>query len=311
MTTRQDMINAGREAVRLGVKYIYGAKPVNREFVKYSYNQIRSLQQQYGSDMVWPSDLAKAGSYCCDCSGLISKATGTIRGSYQLRSDAVERGTILQLKSNWAKYVGWGLWLPGHVGIVSDVEGYYYAMDGSARNAVHLPLAYQPWQEVLKISNVDYDVKPAPTPAKVYGYSTKLYRTNNTVMQQFRRIREGTHYRFVSIGRNMSLDVKDGSGKDHTPVRVWETNSGIAQLWDLKEIVLPSGVRCYEFIPVCAPNMRLDCVNGGTALKTGLQLHPSNSTDAQRWYLIEDSKAVVRIASAKSGLVIDCGVGVQ
>ena len=57
--------------------------------------------------------------------------------------------------------------------------------------------------------------------------------------------------------------------------------------------------------------MRLDVINGGTKNKTGIWIHPSNSTDAQRWALIESSDGNIRIASIKSGLVLDAGAGVQ
>lgn len=152
--------------------------------------------------------------------------------------------------------------------------------------------------------------KPA-APEKKYGYSAKLYHTNNTPMQQFQRKRVDGHWKFVNLGRNMALDVKNGSPADHTPVRVWEANSGPAQLWDLKEVKMPTGSVAFELVPACAPTMRLDAVGGGTADRTGLQIHPANGTDAQRWYLIEDSAGIIRIVSAKSGLAIDCGAGVQ
>ena len=93
---------------------------------------------------------------CCDCSGLISSYTGIQRNSAHYYDLATERATISQLKANWQKYVGWGIWMRGHIGIVSDTEGYYYAMDGSDRNAAHLPIEMWDWKYVIKLSDINY-----------------------------------------------------------------------------------------------------------------------------------------------------------
>lgn len=165
-----------------------------------------------------------------------------------------------------------------------------------------------PWSGILHY-NGKADAKPKPV--EVYGYSAKLYRSNNTPMQQWRvEQAEGGWVRIKNIGRNMYLDVKGGMKADHTPVRVWKGNSGPAQLWKLIEVKRPYAL-LYELEPKCAPGMRLDAVNGGTESKTGLQIHPDNNTAAQRWQLIDSGDGIYRIASSKSGLVIDAGDGVQ
>lgn len=150
------MVQAGRDAVSQGVKYIYGAKPEKGAFRVYSVSEINALRDVYGPACVWESDTVKAGHKCCDCSGLLTYATGYLKGSSQFKAEAVETHTLEQLRADWAHHIGWGLYMPGHIGIVSDVEGYYYAMDGSARNAVHLPLSYNGWTSCIKIYGVDY-----------------------------------------------------------------------------------------------------------------------------------------------------------
>ena len=317
MTTRSDMVNAGKEAVRLGVKYIYGAKPEKGRFLVYSRAEIDQLRDWYGSDCVWWSDSDKAGQKCCDCSGLITFATGVVKGSWQLENEALEKVSIQTLLANWSKYVGWVLWMSGHVGIVSDTYGYYYAMDGSARNAVHLPLEYNSFTKVLRIPGVDYsDPKPAPKPEPKpepqRAYSTKLYQTNNTPMQQFKFVKRGDHWEIVSVGRpGYALDVYDGSSKINSPVRVYLRNGTKAQLFDFKKVKTKHGFIAYEIVPVCAPNTRVDCVKGGTVNKTGIQIYTPNNTDAQRFLFAEDADGKVRIISVKSGLAIDCGSGIQ
>ena len=133
-------------------KYVYGAKGT-----VLTRAQIQRLKNMYGS-LVWNSDLNKAGSICCDCSGLISSYTGIVRSSSNYKSTATSIATIAQLKSNWKAYVGWGIWMNGHIGVVSDTEGYYYAMDGSARNWVHYPISKNNWQYVIKLKDIDYTI---------------------------------------------------------------------------------------------------------------------------------------------------------
>ena len=55
---------------KLGVPYVYGMK--GKVMTEAIYN---SLKKAYGN-LVWDSDKQKIGKVCCDCSGLISWATG-------------------------------------------------------------------------------------------------------------------------------------------------------------------------------------------------------------------------------------------
>lgn len=131
-------------------KYVYGMKGSVLTSQKYY-----ELKRMYGH-MVWDSDVTKVGKMCCDCSGLISSYTGILRSSSSYELHAPESTSLDQLKANWSNYVGWALWLPGHIGVVSDSEGYYYAMDGSARNWVHYPLRKNNWKKAIKICDIEY-----------------------------------------------------------------------------------------------------------------------------------------------------------
>lgn len=139
-------------------KYVYGMKGAVLTESKYNY-----LKNTYGN-MVWDSDKNKIGCICCDCSGLISSYTGILRGSSNYKATALETATISELKSNWSKYVGWGIWLQGHIGVVSDTVGYYYAMDGSARNWAHRPLKDNNWTHVIKLRDIDYNESTPSVP---------------------------------------------------------------------------------------------------------------------------------------------------
>ena len=156
-----------KQTLKNSVQYVYGAK-----MQVLTYAQIKALQNKYGKNCVWDSDLNKAGKLCCDCSGLISSYTGNIRSSSNYAYTATATATIAQLKNNWSKYVGWGIWLSGHIGVVSDTEGYYYAMDGSGRNMVHYPINKQGWTKVIKLKDIDYaEVKKV---IKTYDEAIKI-----------------------------------------------------------------------------------------------------------------------------------------
>jgi len=149
--SKTGLIKHCKKALANKVKYVYGAK---MEIL--SYKQIKNLQNIYGKSYVWDSDVNKAGQLCCDCSGLISSYTGITRNSSMYKATAVQTASMEMVKADWKKYVGWAFWLNGHIGVVSDTEGYYYAMDGSSRNMVHYPITKQNWVMALKLCDIDY-----------------------------------------------------------------------------------------------------------------------------------------------------------
>ena len=148
--TAAGLIEHCKKALKEKWKYVYGAK-----MQRLTLAQIQALRREHGS-LVWAADDAKAGHMCCDCSGLISSYTGIERSSSNYNDTALGSVKISELKKNWSAYVGWGLWLPGHIGIVAEKEGYYYAMDGSDRNMVCNPLSKQLWLRAIKLKDIDY-----------------------------------------------------------------------------------------------------------------------------------------------------------
>lgn len=154
MKRKDELIAHCKTALKNKVQYVYGAK-----MQVLSLAQIKSLQSIYGKSYVWDSDLKKAGKLCCDCSGLISSLTGIVRNSSMYKATAISAVSIAEFKKDPSKYVGWGLWMQGHIGVASDTLGYYYAMDGSARNMSHLPLSKQNWSMAIKLCDIDYSVQ--------------------------------------------------------------------------------------------------------------------------------------------------------
>lgn len=145
--TVDQLMDKCKQALKEQWQYVYGAKGT-----VLSKAQIDALRNLYGSNCVWWSDSNKAGHKCCDCSGLITTATGVMRGSAQYKSTALECYPISQHKSNMR---GWAVWMKGHIGVY-DGNGGYYAMDGSARNMVHYPLSKNKFTHIIKLCDVDY-----------------------------------------------------------------------------------------------------------------------------------------------------------
>lgn len=145
--TVDQLMDKCKQALKEDWQYVYGAKGT-----VLSKAQIDALRNMYGSNCVWWSDSNKAGHKCCDCSGLITTATGVMRGSAQYKSTALECYPISQRKANMR---GWAVWMKGHIGIY-DGNGGYYAMDGSARNMVHYPLSKNKFTHIIKLCDVDY-----------------------------------------------------------------------------------------------------------------------------------------------------------
>ena len=65
--------------------------------------------------------------------------------------------------------------MQGHIGVVSNTKGYYYAMDGSARNMVHYPMSKQKWTHCIKLCDINYEEE------KVVKQNIKINRKIKTV----------------------------------------------------------------------------------------------------------------------------------
>ena len=148
MTTLTDLMEHCKAVVKAQWKYIYGAKGTIL-----SKEDIMKLQEEYGKDYVWDSDLNKAGQICCDCSGLISSKTKILRNSQGYFNSALERKSIDERNHSMR---GWGVWRKGHIGIY-DGENGYYAMDGSKNNAAHSPLSANNFTHIIKLCDIDYN----------------------------------------------------------------------------------------------------------------------------------------------------------
>lgn len=134
---------------KLGVPYVYGMKGTVMTLAK--YNELKAL---YG-DLVWDSDKNKVGKVCCDCSGLISWATGIIRNSQGYHDTALEVQPISTISK---APIGAAVWQKGHIGIYIG-NGEYIAEDGSAYGCRRNKLIKAGFTHWLRLKDIDYTVK--------------------------------------------------------------------------------------------------------------------------------------------------------
>ena len=134
---------------KLGVPYVYGMKGEVMTLAK--YNQLKSM---YG-DLVWNSDKNKVGKVCCDCSGLISWATGIIRNSQGYHDTALEVQPIYTISK---APIGAAVWQKGHIGIYIG-NGEYIAEDGSAYGCRKNKLSKASFTHWLRLKDIDYTEK--------------------------------------------------------------------------------------------------------------------------------------------------------
>lgn len=132
---------------KIGVPYVYGMKGSIMTLAKY-----RQLKALYGS-YVWDSDIKKVGMVCCDCSGLISWATGVMYGSSQLYEKAVRREKICAVCE---APIGALVWKKGHVGVYIG-NGEYIAEDGSAYGCRKNDLSNADFTHWLLMDYINYE----------------------------------------------------------------------------------------------------------------------------------------------------------
>ena len=90
--------------------------------------------------------------------------------------------------------------------MVSDTEGYYYAMDGSGRNAVHYPISKQNWMYVIKLKDIVY-----PSSSSCTGATKTEVVVESGVDVYYRVYANSQWYREVVNYNNTSVDGYAGA----------------------------------------------------------------------------------------------------
>lgn len=164
---------------KLGVPYVYGMK--GKVMTEALYD---SLKKTYGN-LVWDSDRQKIGKVCCDCSGLISWATGIARSSQNYHDTALEIEPI----STIAKApIGAAVWRKGHIGIYIG-NGEYIAEDGSAYGCRINKLRNAGFTHWLKLKDIDYTEQED---SEMVEQAKLIVNGNEFVVERI--LKDGTNY---------------------------------------------------------------------------------------------------------------------
>ena len=115
--------------------------------------------------------------------------------------------------------------------------------------------------------------------------------TNDT-LQQFKISRSGKYYRFQNIKTGRYLNLYNDAPNDGTNIELWEGHNGCSQKW----LVQNNGNR-YRLISACASEASTKSIDvcgvATNVVGAKVQLWTDNSSNAQRWSLVNISPATV------------------
>lgn len=134
---------------KIGVPYVYGMKGNILSAEKY-----KELKTKYGN-LIWDSDQKKIGKVCCDCSGLISWATGIQRSSQEYHDTAKQVYPIATIQQ---APIGVAVWKKGHIGIYIG-NGAYIAEDGSAYGCRQNMIAHSEFTHWFYLKDIIYNIE--------------------------------------------------------------------------------------------------------------------------------------------------------
>ena len=112
----------------------------------------------------------------------------------------------------------------------------------------------------------------------------------------------------ISKACNLALDVQGGSKSSGALVQAYPQNGTDAQKWKLVQVkgkYNPAGVAPFEIVPVLNDKLRLDVKGGSLADKVDVQIYKANSTNAQRWAILDDGNGYWVLVNVNSGKTLD------
>lgn len=121
------------------------------------------------------------------------------------------------------------------------------------------------------------------------GANVQVYSDNGTNAQAWRTLTEDGVTTILNAASNKALDVQNGSPANGTNVQVYERNGTEAQRWVVEpaeSTVVSNGsvVPLYVVHAVNGKGRCLDVANGGTQIKTNVQVFDANGTASQRFW---------------------------
>lgn len=131
---------------KLGVNYVYGSKGEILTKTKYD-----TLKRLYPNN-VRATDVKKVGTYCTDCSGLISWYTKKIKSSQTFHDEAA---SVHPIKSIADAPVGAAVWRKGHIGVYIG-DGRVIEARGAAYGVVETRVTARDFTHWFLIKDVSY-----------------------------------------------------------------------------------------------------------------------------------------------------------
>ena len=195
-----------------GTPYVYGAKGAHGALTQSRVNWLAKnypniFTKKYLNKI---STRHLVGKVCCDCSGLISWATGKELGSSQLYANAYARLPI----SKWKDFaIGTVVWKQGHVGVYLG-NGLVAEERGIDYGCIISKITDVKWQYGLTFSWLNYAI-----PQKIDS-SEITYKGKNPYATPIKTVKKGMvgnnvkwlQWELVESGYNIAIDGKFGNG---------------------------------------------------------------------------------------------------
>ena len=164
------------------------------------------------------------------------------------------------------------------------------------------------WTCVLRYCGPERE-EPEPEEPAARGASVQLYDGNATDAQRWlvQHNDDGT-VTLTALSCGLALDVMNGGASSGTPVWVYTPNATDAQRWLVHQKsgdYAPDFSRPVALAPKLNAGLRLDCVGGGTANGTGIQVYDLNDTPAQQWQILDHGDGTWTLINVGSSQALD------
>lgn len=165
------------------------------------------------------------------------------------------------------------------------------------------------WTCVLRYVGPEPDEGAEPEAPATRGASVQLYDGNATDAQRWavQHNDDGT-VTLTSLSCGLALDVQNGGAASGTPVWAYTPNGTDAQRWLVHQKsgdYAPDFSRPVALAPKLNAGLRLDCVGGGTANGTGIQVYDLNDTPAQQWQILDHGDGTWTLINVGSSQALD------
>jgi peptidoglycan hydrolase-like protein with peptidoglycan-binding domain len=203
---------------KLGTNYVYGSK--GEVLTDAKLEQLKRMYPSYIKD-----EKSKIGTWCTDCSGLISWCTGIVRGSSQYKESATKVLTIDKISQAVA---GCFLWRSGHIGVYIG-NGKCIEARGSAYGVVKTNVSDRTFTHILWGKDIDYSNTNVTNnnDNKVNEWSSRPLLMNGSNSAVVMKLQAHLNAINFTVG-NAGIDGKFGKGTE-SAVKQYQKYKGLSQ----------------------------------------------------------------------------------